>query len=330
MLVEKIRPIIDVAHAPSAPPRLSVVAPCYNEAAGLAEFHRQATAAARDAVGDDYEMVLVNDGSKDATLAVLHALAERDRHVVVVNLSRNFGHQRALSAGLQFCRGERILVIDADLQDPPGLLQAMMRAMDDGADVAYGRRRSRSGETRFKLASSSLFYRLLQRLTDVPIPTDTGDFRLMSRRALDVLNGMPEQFRFIRGMVSWIGMKQVPIDYDRKPRIAGETGYSLGRMIAFALDAITGFSVVPLRIATWLGLATSVASLLLMGYTLGAWLLGATVAGWTSLASIVLTIGGVQLLVLGILGEYVGRLYMEAKRRPLFVVSDVYRAEPEP
>ncbi len=310
--------------------RLSIVAPCYNEAAGLAEFHRRVSAAARCETGDDYEIVLVNDGSKDATLAVQRELARGDRHVVVVNLSRNFGHQKALSAGLQFCRGRRILVIDADLQDPPELLAPMMRAMDDGADVVYGRRRSRGGESTFKRATAALFYRLLQRLTDVPIPADTGDFRLMSRRALDVLNDMPEQFRFIRGMVSWIGLRQVPIEYDRAPRLAGETGYSLGRMLTFALDAITGFSVVPLRLATWLGLATSAASLLMIVYTLIAWLLGQTIVGWTSLATIVLALGGVQLLVLGILGEYVGRLYIEAKRRPLYVVSDVFRADDAP
>ncbi len=282
---------------------------------------------ARAETGDDHEIVLVNDGSTDDSLALLRGIAGADRHVVVVNLSRNFGHQRAVSAGLQFCRGQRILVIDADLQDPPGLLPEMMRAMDAGADVVFGRRRSRAGESRFKRASAAAFYRLLQRLTDVPIPADTGDFRLISRRALDVLNDMPEQFRFIRGMVSWIGLRQVPIDYDRQPRIAGRTGYPLSRMVAFALDAITGFSVVPLRLATWLGLLTSVASLLMTGYTLLAWLFGDTVAGWASLAAIVLTLGGVQLLVLGILGEYVGRLYIESKRRPLFVVSDVFRAD---
>jgi dolichol-phosphate mannosyltransferase len=314
--------------APAAPaPRLSIVAPCYNEAAALPEFYRQVTATARAEVGDDYEVVLVNDGSRDGTLALLHRIASADRRVVVVNLSRNWGHQRALSAGLQLCRGGRVLIIDADLQDPPGLLPAMMRAMDAGADVVFGKRRSRSGESAFKRGSAALFYRLLQRLTEVPIPTDTGDFRLMSRRALDVLNAMPEQARFIRGLVSWIGLRQVPLEYDRAPRLGGRSGYSLGRMLGFAFDAITSFSVVPLRIASFVGLATSLVSLLMIGYTLAAWVLGRTIVGWTSLAAIVLTIGGVQLMVLGILGEYVGRIYIESKRRPLYVVSDIFRAD---
>jgi dolichol-phosphate mannosyltransferase len=313
----------------SASPRLSIVAPCYNEAACLPEFHRQVSEAARAEVGGDYEIVLVNDGSRDHSLALMRGLAKDDPRLLVVNLSRNWGHQRALTAGLQLCRGARVLIIDADLQDPPGLLPAMMRAMDEGADVVFGRRRSRAGEGAFKRGSAAAFYRVLQRLSDVPIPTDTGDFRLISRRALDVLNAMPEQARFIRGLVSWIGLRQVPIDYDRAARLAGETGYSLGRMLAFAFDAITSFSVVPLRLASYVGLATSLISLLMIAYTLVSWLMGRTVVGWTSLAAIVLTIGGVQLLVLGILGEYVGRIYIESKRRPLYVISDVYRASGE-
>ncbi len=306
-------------------PRLSIVAPCYNEAACLPEFHRLVSDVAQAEVGDAYEIVLVNDGSKDTSLPLMRRLAESDPHLLVVNLSRNFGHQRALTAGLQFCRGARVLIIDADLQDPPTLLPAMMRAMDAGADVVFGQRRSRAGESAFKRGTAAAFYRLLRRLSEVQIPTDTGDFRLISRRALDVLNAMPEQARFIRGLVSWIGMKQVPIEYDRAPRLAGETGYPLGRMLVFAFDAITSFSVVPLRLASYVGLATSAVSLLMIAYTLISWLFGRTVVGWTSLAAIVLTIGGVQLLVLGILGEYVGRIYIESKRRPLYVVSDVYR-----
>jgi len=315
------------ASALGAALRLSVVAPCYNEEACLPEFHRQMSAAARTEAGDAYEIVLINDGSKDGSLALMHRIAAEDRHVVVVNLSRNWGHQRALSAGLQFCRGIRVLIIDADLQDPPWLLGQMMRAMDTGADVVYGQRRSRAGESAFKRGTASVFYRLLQRLTDVPIPADTGDFRLISRRALDVLNAMPEQARFIRGLVSWIGLRQVALEYDRAERLAGRTGYSLGRMLVFAFDAITSFSVVPLRLASYVGLATSAVSLLMIAYTLVAWLLGRTIVGWTSLAAIVLTIGGVQLLVLGILGEYVGRIYIESKRRPLYVVSDIFRAD---
>jgi len=311
-----------------APPRLSIVAPCYNEQACLPEFHRRASAAARAVVGEDYEIVLVNDGSRDFTLAVMRALAANDPHVVAINLARNFGHQKALSAGLHFARGERVLAIDADLQDPPALLSEMMARMDAGYDVVYGQRRRRAGEARFKTASAALFYWLLRRLTEIDIPADTGDFRLMNRRTVDIFKAMPEQFRFIRGLVAWIGLRQTPVLYARDPRYAGSSGYPLRKMIAFAIDAITSFSVVPLRLVSWAGLAASGASLLMFAYTITQWLRGATVAGWTSLAALILIIGGLQLLFLGVLGEYVGRIYLEGKRRPLFVVSDIDRFGP--
>jgi dolichol-phosphate mannosyltransferase len=318
----------DPVHLPltlDAPPRLSIVAPCYNEQACLSEFHRQASAAARAVVGEDYELILVNDGSKDATLTVMCALARNDPHVIAINLSRNFGHQKALSAGLHFARGERVLAIDADLQDPPALLSEMMARMDEGHDVVYGQRRRRAGETAFKTATAALFYRLLRRLTEIDIPADTGDFRLMNRRTVDIFKSMPEQFRFIRGLIAWIGLRQTPVLYDRDPRYAGSTAYPLRKMIAFAVDAITGFSVVPLRLVSWAGLTASFASVLMFAYTIAQWLRGATVAGWTSIAALILIIGGLQLLFLGVLGEYVGRIYMEGKRRPLFVVSDIHR-----
>jgi polyisoprenyl-phosphate glycosyltransferase len=301
---------------------LSIVVPCYNEEESVPEFHRRMSAAARQA-GGPYEIVFIDDGSSDRTWPILAGLAASDSCVTAVKLSRNHGHQLALTAGLTQCRGERILVIDADLQDPPELLEPMLALLEAGADVVYGQRRSRAGETRFKTATAAAFYRLLRRLVDIDIPVDAGDFRLMSRRALDVLNRMPEHHRFIRGMVSWIGMRQVPIHYDRDPRYAGETKYPLRKMIRFAIDAITGFSVAPLRLASFLGVAAAALSLALMSYTLGSWLLGSTIAGWTSLTSIVLLIGSVQLIVLGIIGEYLGRLYIEAKRRPLFVIEAI-------
>ena len=305
---------------------LSIVVPCFNEQDSLPEFHRRMSAAA-GATGEAYEIVFVDDGSSDRTWEVLRALSATDPTVVAVKLSRNHGHQLALTAGLTQCRGERVLVIDADLQDPPELLGAMLAMLDAGADVVYGQRRSRAGETRFKTATAAAFYRLLRRLVEIDIPLDAGDFRLMSRRALDVLNAMPEHHRFIRGMVSWIGLRQVPILYDRDARYAGETKYPLRKMIRFALDAITGFSVAPLRLASVLGGVAAALSLLLMIYTLGSWLLGHTTPGWTSLSSIVLLIGSVQLMVLGIIGEYLGRLYIEAKRRPLFVIETVVASQ---
>jgi len=306
--------------------RLSIVVPCFNEQDSLPEFHRRMSAAA-SAAGEAYEIVFVDDGSTDRTWEVLRALGATDPTVVGVKLSRNHGHQLALTAGLTQCRGERVLVIDADLQDPPELLGAMLAMLDAGADVVYGQRRSRAGETRFKTATAAVFYRLLRRLVEIDIPLDAGDFRLMSRRALDVLNAMPEHHRFIRGMVSWIGLRQVPILYDRDARYAGETKYPLRKMIRFALDAITGFSVAPLRLASVLGGVAAALSLLLMIYTLGSWLLGHTTPGWTSLSSIVLLIGSVQLMVLGIIGEYLGRLYIEVKRRPLFVIETVVASQ---
>ena len=302
---------------------LSVVVPCYNEEDGMLELHRRVSAVCHGCVGDAYELVLVNDGSRDATWKIMRELSEVDKHVVAVNLSRNHGHQLALSAGLQMCRGERIFILDADLQDPPELLPKMMERMDDGCDVVFGQRIKREGETAFKKASAFAFYRLLGRMVDIDIPRDTGDFRLMSRRTVDILNSMPEQHRFIRGMVSWIGMRQEAVPYDRAARFAGETKYPLSKMIRFAIDAVTGFSILPLRMASYLGICFGIATLFLLVYVLVQYFLGHTVEGWTSLAVIILALGSVQLFVAGVMGEYLGRLYMESKGRPLFVIQEV-------
>ena len=310
------------------PLALSVIVPCFNESETLPALHRRVTDACRACVGRSYELVLVNDGSTDVTWDLLADLAARDPHIVAVNLSRNHGHQLALSAGLQLCRGNRVFILDCDLQDPPELLGAMMARMDAGCDVVYGQRTRRAGETAFKKASAHFFYRLLGRLADVDIPPDTGDFRLMSRRAVDQLNAMPEQHRFIRGRVSWMGLRQEALPYERAARFAGETKYPLAKMIRFAIDAITGFSIRPLRLATWLGLSFSFASLAMMAYVLISYLIGHTVSGWTSLTLILLMVSAVQFILMGVLGEYVGRLYVEAKRRPLFIVQEVL-ASPE-
>lgn len=304
---------------------LSVVAPCYNEADGLQELYARVTAASRSVVGDNYEIVLINDGSSDATWSSIRALAESDPHVVGVDLSRNHGHQLALSAGLTVCRGERILIIDADLQDPPELLPKMMALMDDGADVVYGQRIERAGESWFKKSTASMFYRVLRALADVNIPRDTGDFRLMSRQALDILNSMPEQHRFIRGMVSWIGLDQRPLLYNRHARFAGATKYPVKKMIRFAIDAITGFSIRPLRMAVYFGMLFGLGGIATLFYILYGWATGQTVQGWTSLMTVILLLGSVQLFVIGVFGEYLGRLYLESKRRPLFVIREVAR-----
>ncbi|HEX4761867.1 MAG TPA: glycosyltransferase family 2 protein, partial [Sphingomicrobium sp.] len=303
---------------------LSIVVPCYNEEACLPALHERLSAVARGVAGDDYEIVLINDGSRDDSWAIMQGLAARDPHLTAINLSRNHGHQLALTAGLDLCRGDAVLVIDADLQDPPELLPEMLATMrEKDADVVYGVRKSRAGETAFKRATAHGFYRLLSRATEVNIPVDAGDFRLMSRRALDALLALPEQARFIRGMVAWIGFKQVPLAYDRKERFAGETKYPLGKMIRFALDAITGFSSAPLKVASHAGLALSLGSLLIIAYIFIGWLSGRTVPGWTSLMLVVVVLGAIQMFVLALMGEYIGRLYNEAKGRPLYIVQEI-------
>ena len=308
---------------------LSIVVPCYNEQECLAALHERLTKAARSAAGDDYELVLVNDGSSDRTWPMMRDLAASDPHLIAVNLSRNHGHQLALTAGLDLCRGDTILIIDADLQDPPELLGDMLEAMRrEEADVVYGVRSSRAGETRFKRATAHAFYRMLARATDVDIPLDAGDFRLMSRRALNVLLSMPEQSRFIRGMVAWIGFKQVPFAYQRDERFAGETKYPLSKMIRFALDALTGFSSAPLKLASHASVWLAAGSVLLIAYIAFAWLAGRSIPGWTSLMLVVVVLGAVQMFVLGMMGEYIGRLYSQAKQRPLYIVQEIAGGQP--
>jgi len=303
---------------------LSVVIPCYNEEACLPELHRRVAAVAHQCFGDDHEIVLINDGSRDRTWAIMQELAATDPQLVCLNLARNHGHQLALTAGLDLSRGETILVIDADLQDPPELLPDMLKTMESqGADVVYGLRTSREGESFTKKFTAGLFYRILDRLTDINIPLDTGDFRLMSRRALDVLMAMPEQARFVRGMVAWIGYRQVPFPYARAQRLAGVTHYPFTKMLSLAFDAITGFSTKPLRFASHAGLWLVGLLVLVAMYILVRFLQGETIEGWTSLSLLVIGIGAAQMLVLGVIGEYLGRVYVEAKRRPLYIVAEV-------
>ncbi|MDE1995503.1 MAG: glycosyltransferase family 2 protein [Rhizobiaceae bacterium] len=306
-------------------PLLSIVAPCHNEEEGLAEFCRRAAAAAQTVAGEAFEIVLVDDGSTDGTWDLITKMAVRLPQVLGVRLVRNHGHQLAATAGLAAARGERVLLIDADLQDPPELLLMMMPIMDRGADVVYGQRTRRQGETWFKRASASLFYRMLSRLASVTIPRDVGDFRLMRRRVVDILLSMPERDRFIRGMVSWIGGRQVALPYERDPRFAGTSKYPLRKMINFALDAITSFSTTPLRISTWLGMATAGVALLLLAYTLARWIAGETIIGWSSIMAAVTAFSAIQLICIGIIGEYIGRLVQENKRRPMFMIESLVR-----
>lgn len=303
-------------------PALSVVAPCYNEQEVLPEFLRRIGAVLDKAAGVA-EVVLVDDGSRDRTWDVMTAAAAADRRIVAVRLMRNHGHQLALTAGLSVCRGERILIIDADLQDPPELLPDMMALMDQGADVVYGQRRQRDGESLFKRATAAGFYRLINRLTDVDIPADAGDFRLVTRRVLDLLLAMPERHRFIRGMVAWIGGRQVPLIYDRHARAAGESKYPLSKMIRFAADAITAFSVVPLMASMTIGWVMAAVGFGFFIYSMIGWLMHANLPGWTSIMAALGLLSGMQFLMLGIIGAYLGRLYDQSKGRPLFMIRDI-------
>ena len=299
---------------PSIAPRLSVVAPCYNEEASLPTFVARMVAAAQAAAGDSYEIVLVNDGSRDGTWAAIQAAARDLPRIVGVNLAR----------------GERVMIIDADLQDPPELLSQMMTRMDEGFDVVYGRRRTRASESRFKLATASLFYRLLGRISEVEIPQDTGDFRLMTRRIVERLNAMPEHDRFIRGMVAWLGGRQTELLYDRDARFAGETNYTLMKMLRLAVNGLTSFSTAPLRIASLLAVGGMLIAAAIMIYALVAFLQGNVARGWTSLALITVFFGISQLGCLAIIGAYLGRIYMQVKGRPLYLVNEVVASEPAP
>lgn len=308
-------------------PALSIVVPCYNEAAVLRELHRRVT---RVCIGTglSYEILLINDGSSDATWPMMASLAATDPAVRAINLSRNHGHQLALSAGLTVCRGQQMLILDADLQDPPELLPDMLKAMDGGADVVYGQRVSREAETWFKLTTARWFYRILDYMTETPIPRDTGDFRLVTRRVIDLFNRMPERQRYVRGMIAWIGFKQVPIHYSRQKRFAGETKYPLRRMIRFAADAVTSFSVMPLKISIWVGLISAGLAVMLMGLTIIAWLLRLSVAGWASVFTAISFFAAVQLFVLGIIGEYLARVVDQGRGRPLFIIDQVVGSAP--
>jgi glycosyltransferase involved in cell wall biosynthesis len=302
---------------------LSVVVPCFNEASNIHILLSRLQSICHASVGDSYEIVLVDDGSLDETAAEIERAAGADPHVMGVVLSRNFGHQRALSAGLANARGSRIFILDADLQDPPELLPEMMHLMDTtGAEVVYGVRSVRLGESWLKRATAAGFYRLLNRLTDVPIPPDAGEFRLITRRILAILDSMPEEHRFIRGMIGWIGFRQVAFHYERQKRHEGTSHYPLRKMTALAVDALTSNSIRPLQLASYLAFVAGASALLLLLYALTGFAAGG-VRGWMSLMSVVLLLGAAQLFVLGVIGEYFGRLYLQARHRPLYVIDRI-------
>jgi dolichol-phosphate mannosyltransferase len=306
------------------PGLVSVVAPMYDEDATAADF----CARVRDALdGLDFELLVVDDGSRDGTAAVLAREAAADERVKVITLSRNFGHQAALTAGLDYARGDVVVMMDGDLQDPPELVPAMLARWADGADVVYAVRDVREGETAFKRTTARWFYRAFGRLAQIELEPDSGDFRLMDRRALDALLAMPERNRFLRGMTVWVGFTQTAVPFRREARSAGRTKYTLPRMLRFSFDAITSFSHAPLQWATLLGFACSALAFVLIPFTVVARYMDIYGRGVPSIILIVLLLGGIQLITVGIIGEYVGRIYDEVKRRPLYVVRDSVNVE---
>jgi len=309
---------------------VSVVVPCFNEQDTLPTFAKRMLAACEAVAGSSYEVLFVNDGSRDRTWEVIEGLAAAHSGVVGVNLARNHGHQLAVSAGMSIVRGDWILVIDADLQDPPEMLADMMALARDGFEVIYARRRTRASETQFKLATAKLFYRLLGSLSEVEIPQDVGDFRLISRRVAERLNAMPEQDRFIRGMVAWLGGRQTEILYDRDPRYAGETKYTLAKMIRLAIAGLTGFSTAPLNLAVVLAFAGMVIGLAIVLYVLVGYFLGRTTQGWSSLALITVFFGVGQFFCIAIIGAYLGRTYMQVKGRPLYLINEIVSSNGKP
>jgi glycosyltransferase involved in cell wall biosynthesis len=304
---------------------LSVVAPVYNETAVIEEFHRR-LAAVLDRLSVTSEVLYINDGSTDDSMRLLHAIGDADPRVVLLDLSRNFGKEIAMTAGLDHAGGEAVIVIDSDLQDPPELIPDMLREWQAGADVVMMRRFSRDGETWLKKATSTWFYRLIGSIGEQPIPADVGDFRLLSRRAVDALGLLPERTRFMKGLFAWVGFRQITLDYRRDARFAGETKWNYWRLWNLALEGITSFSSAPLKVASYVGLATAIYALGAGVYVFGkALLFGDPVAGYPSLMVTVLFLGGVQLIALGILGEYMARMFVEVKARPLYLLSGVYR-----
>lgn len=307
----------------SKPKLLSMVIPCYNEEEVIHETMRRLGNFCAQLSDLDVELVFVDDGSRDRTRSILKEYAVRDERIRVIGFARNFGHQIAVTAGIDAAQGDAIVLIDADLQDPPEVVHEMIVKWREGYDVVYGTRTERPGESRFKLSTARAFYRLLNQLSDVSIPLDTGDFRLMGRNVADVLRSMPERDRFVRGMVSWVGFKQIALPYKRAQRFAGASKYPLRKMLRFATDGILSFSTKPLQLAVGLGLIAASLSLIGIVYSLFMRIFTSIwVEGWTALMIAVLFLGGVQLICVGILGEYIGRIYNEVKNRPLYIVEE--------
>jgi dolichol-phosphate mannosyltransferase len=309
-------------NTPPTTPALSIIVPLYNEEANVHALYERLKAVV-EGMGVRHEFIFINDGSRDSTLALVHGLSYRDPHVRYIDLSRNFGHQIAVSAGLDHAAGEAVVIIDADLQDPPELIPELYEKLRSGYEVVYAKRLSRPGESAAKLMTAKLFYRMLAAITHVDIPVDTGDFRIIDRKVVEALKRMPEQSKFLRGQISWIGFRQTYVEYDRAQRAGGETGYTYSKMLRLAIDGITAFSDFPLKLASLSGFVVSGVAFLIMLYTLYSRFVSHNYQpGWASLMISVLFMGGVQLIAIGIIGEYIGRLSADVRHRPLYLIAD--------
>jgi glycosyltransferase involved in cell wall biosynthesis len=315
---------------PGSGMELSIVVPVFNEEATLPELHRRLGEILPD-VGGEAEVVLVNDGSRDGTASLIAAICREDRRFRGVHFSRNFGHQAAVAAGLRYASGRAVVVMDADLQDPPQLVLTLLEKWREGYEVVYGRHAQREREGWLKRGFAFLYYRFLRQMAQQEIPADTGDFCLMDRKVVDLLNAMPERNRYIRGLRAWVGFRQTAVDFDRPGRFAGEPKYTFRKSLALAVNGIISLSKAPLRIATWFGLFVSASSFLLaVAFVIEKLTVGFEIRGWASTMVMILFLGGVQLLTIGIIGEYISRIYDEVKQRPLFVVSDLDNVPPSP
>lgn len=309
--------------------KLSVVVPMYYEEEVAKECYNRLKGIVEKIDNYEYEIIFINDGSKDKTLPILMEIAEKDKNVKVLSFSRNFGHQCAVTAGLQYVTGDAIVIIDADLQDPPELIPEMLKLWEDGNEVIYGKRKSREGESKFKLLTASMFYKTLNALSDVEIPKDTGDFRLVDRKVVDVINSLPEHNKFLRGLFSWVGYNQTPFEYERKERFAGKTKYPLKKMLKLAQDGIFSFSTKPLKIVGTMGIISIAISIIILIYAILSYIFNWNnlTAGWTSLMVTMTFLSGMILISLWMIGEYIGRIYDETKRRPQYIIDKTFNID---
>jgi len=311
-------------------PVYSVVVPAFNEQDVIKETYTRLTKV-MTGMGEAYELIFVNDGSKDQTAQIVAGFCENDSSVRLINFTRNFGHMPAISAGMEYARGQAVFIIDADLQDPPEVFPEMAARWKEGYHVVYGKRIKRKGETIFKRMTAKIFYRFLRKMTSVDLPPDTGEFRLIDRKVCEAVNRLPEKNRYIRGLVSWVGFKQVPVEYHREKRFAGETKYPLRKMISFAMDAITSFSNKPLKFATLIGIIISILSFLYILYVIyQVFFTDQTITGWASTIAAILFTQGIVLMLLGLMGEYIGRIYTEIQNRPNFIVQEIIEKDELP